>query len=185
MTDGVRKSAESVNDAEVENLIRGVPYPAPARDLVAAALHEQPVRFPVLAWCLRGAAVAAAGTLIVFLVSNRTPSHEQSPTAAAKTRIQTLDAEGAEVRARLASAQQQVGRIAQPSPTWRYEESTGLCTPIGMSCPTSLTRRFESLQSRLDALRFQLEETPDPPPGNRPTTQSAPSARRTKRRRYA
>jgi len=173
-----------VNDAEVENLIRAVPYPAPARDLVAVALQAQPARFPVLAWCLRGLAAVATGVLVILFVTRRTPD-SLVPAPAAASCSQVFDAEGPEVRARLASAQQQLELIARPSPTWGYDECLDTATAIRTFRPTSLTRRFDNLENRLDELRLQLEEMPEPPPGPRPTTQSAPDGRRTKRRRYA
>jgi hypothetical protein len=174
----------SPGDRELQNLIRCVPYPASARDLVAPALLQKPRAFPLLAWSLRAVAVAAAGLLVAIHVVRRLPDAQPEATATSLT-AGSLDAEGPELRSRLASAREQLDRIGQPpSPTWAYEERSPGTSSLGSSYPTSLTRRLDSLQSRLDALKLEFEETSEPP-GPRPTTRNAPDKRCTKRRGYA
>ncbi len=173
---------EPPNDPELGELIRRVPYPAPARDLVAPALLARPVRFPLLAGVPRYAALTAACLLIALYAAHRLPD-AQPGTAAAPQSPPTLDVSGPELRTRLTAADKQLEDIGQPSTKWVSEDNARSTFSIRTSYPASMARRLDSLQSRLDALRLELEETPEPP-GPRPTTRTAPETRRKKQGRY-
>lgn len=176
-------AVEPPDDARLEDLLRRVPYPAAVCDLVAPALRDQPARFPVLAWCLRGTAVAGMAVLALFVAARRFPG-EQPAVSPGEVPLQTLQAESRELQARLTTAQRKLREIARPSAAWDGRDNPSSSEWIGAFRSTSLAQRFDDVESRLDMLRQQLEETPEPP-GPRPTTKRAPVQRRAKQRRYA